>query len=340
MNWQSRLKALRAALTCDGLLIENPIDIFYLTGVSVSRGRLLLTRAGATLFVDGRYLSAAKEHSPCSVAPEQEWKAAIAASGSTIGFDSTFMTCDSFQKLIMILPNMQWQPLIAPVQSLRSCKDAEEIAALKEAAELTRAGIAHIRSLLKEGVTEQQLAWEFEVFCRTRGASGLSFESIIAFGKNGAYPHYRAGSARLQKGDAVLMDVGAIVKDYHGDLTQIAFFGEVPPALQRMDRLVRQAQEDAIAHVRPGVRAGELDKMVHNFFAKEGVDHLFTHGLGHGVGIETHEFPRLRWDGADKDAVLTPGMVITIEPGLYQPGVGGIRHEAMIHVTKTGHERI
>ena len=136
------------------------------------------------------------------------------------------------------------------------------------------------------------------------------------------------------------MDVGAIVKDYHGDLTQIAFFGEVPSALQRMDRLVRQAQEEAIAHVRPGVRAGELDKMIRNFFAKEGVDHLFTHNLGHGLGIETHEFPRLRWDGADKDAILTPGMVITIEPGLYQPGVGGIRHEAMIHVTKAGHERL
>ncbi len=98
MNWQARLKALRATLTCDGLLIENPIDIFYLTGVSVSRGRLLLTRAGATLFVDGRYLSAAKERCSCFVAPEQEWKAATAACGSTIGFDSTFMTCDNFQK--------------------------------------------------------------------------------------------------------------------------------------------------------------------------------------------------------------------------------------------------
>ena len=340
MNWHARLKACMASLACDGLLIDNPVDLLYLTGLSVSKGRLLMTRSGVTLFLDSRYLEALKDRAPCLVAPVAEWKAAVAGCGSRVGFDSTFVTCDDLQKLVAALPKIQWEPIAAPLQRFRSCKDAEEIGALKEAATLTRAGIAHIRSQLREGVTEQELAWEFEVYCRTRGASGLSFESIIAFGKNGAFPHYRSGSARLQKGDVVLMDVGAIVKNYHGDLTQIAFFGDVSPALQRLDRLVRQAQEVAIAHVRPGMRVGELDKIVHTFFAKEGVDELFTHRLGHGVGLETHEFPSLRWDGADKDVMLMPGMVITIEPGLYQPGLGGIRHEDMIHVTKTGYERI
>ncbi len=323
----------------DALVIENPVDLLYLTGVSLSKGLLVLKKEEACLFVDGRYLEAAKQSAPCRVEPSEGDGWVLFLAGK-VGFDSGFVSYDGYQRLLKKAPQVEWIPISSPLKEMRICKNPKEIEALRRAAALTLAGYQHVHSLLKEGVSEEELAFAFEFFCRKKGATGLSFEPIIAFGENSACPHHRAGPTRLQKNQLVLIDVGAIVDGYRGDMTRVDFFGAVDPALSRLFTIVKTAQEMAIAAVRPGVKAGDLDRLVRDYFRREGVEELFTHSLGHGIGLETHESPRLKYKGEDGDIVLRPSMVFTIEPGLYQPGLGGVRYEDMILVTETGGEKL
>lgn len=334
-KWQSTLSDL------DGCWIDNPVDLLYLTGLNCSKGRLWATSHKATLFVDGRYFANAQKIAPCQVKLDEKKAVQEVMQGAKrVGFDSAFLTYDAVTRLQASFPHQEWIARPNPLQQLRLIKDAREIAALRKAAKLTREGCEHVQSILKEGMTETEAALEFEVFCRKRGASGFSFDSIIAFGENSAYPHHRAGSTCLQKNQIVLIDVGAILDQYRGDMTRTVLFGSVDPKLARLDQLVKKAQEAAAQAVRPGIRLGELDQIAREIFRKEGVEELFCHNLGHGVGLDTHEYPRLRFDGEDKDLLLKPGMVFTIEPGLYQPGLGGSRFEDMIVVTETGYENL
>jgi Xaa-Pro aminopeptidase len=226
------------------------------------------------------------------------------------------------------------------LKQLRVVKDATEIEALKKAAALTWQGYTFIKGLLKEGISEEELAFEFEFFVRKQGASGLSFDPIIAFGENSAYPHYRAGKATLQKNQIVLMDVGAVLDLYRGDLTRVVFFGEGDAQLSKMLEWTQQAQAKAIEIAKVGMTFGQLDEVARSVFAEQGVEEFFTHGLGHGIGLETHEFPNIRKTGPDKEVPLEAGMVFTVEPGLYRPGLGGVRWEDMVLMTKSGLERL
>ncbi len=317
--------------------IEGSADLLYLTGLSLSKGRLFVSKEEAILFVDGRYYEKALKEAPCSV---RLWDEQKKISLDKIGFDSAAVTYEGYLTLKGQFPQVEWIPLPNPIKRLRGVKEAKEIAALRKAAHLTWLGYKEVITHLKQGVSEEELAFIFEIFCRKNGASGLSFEPIIAFGENSAYPHHRAGKKRLEEGEVVLVDVGAVVDQYHGDMTRIHYFGKADPRIVRLEEVVKRAKEKAIAHVKPGVRAGELDQMVRDEFDRANVKPLYTHSLGHGVGLETHEFPRIRFDGEDKEVVLEEGMVFTIEPGLYQAGVGGIRLEDMILVTRSGFENL
>lgn len=341
MQTIERVRRLRQRLVKESLgamWIENPIDLSYLTGLSLSKGLLWVARERAILFVDGRYLAMAREKTPCAVEPEETLPGWLTAQGAQrVGFDSSWTSYDAALKLQRLSPGIEFIPLPRLLERERAIKDHEEMSRLQAAARLTQAGIQAVSALLQEGVTEQDIALEFELFCRKHGASGLSFESIVAFGANGAFPHHRAGSQILQSNQMVLLDMGAVVDGYHGDLTRMVHVGTPPREILRLEEIVRRAHEAAVAHVAPGVRVGDLDLLVRRIFAQEGVEALFTHGLGHGVGLETHEFPRLKSKGEDRDVELQPGMVITIEPGLYQVGLGGIRIEDMVFVTESGY---
>lgn len=318
-------------------LIEQTADLLYLTGLSLSKGRLLVLDKEAILFVDGRYFDRAKKEAPCTVKLWDEWKK---IGEKQLGFDSGCITYDGFLALKKGLPGVEWIPKSSPVKNIRALKESKEVAALKKAAELTWKGYEKIVEWLRVGVSEEELALEFEIFCRKHGASGLSFEPIIAFGENSAYPHYRAGKSRLKEGQVVLIDIGAVLNQYRGDMTRIFHFGKPDERIVYFETLVRNAQKKAIAHIKPGVKLGELDQIVQDEFDRANVKQLYTHSLGHGIGLETHEFPRIRFDGEDKDVILKPGMVFTVEPGLYEPGIGGVRIEDMILVTETGHENL
>ncbi len=322
-----RIGRLQKSITGTAL-IENPVDLLYLTGLSLSRGRLWVGEE-TYLAVDGRYLAAAQKALSIPVKPLEEKRSVP----KKVLFDSALTSYDAVLGLKKEFPDVEWVPQSRLLKHLRAVKDPKETEALRRAARLTLSGIEHVKHLLTEGVTEKELAFQFEFFCRKQGASGLSFDPIIAFGEKSAYPHYRAGSRKLEQNQVVLIDVGAIFDGYRGDLTRAVFFGTPDPKLFHFQELVQAAFRAAFRAARPGVEAKALDVAAKNVFEAAGVEKLFIHSLGHGVGLETHEYPALRLDSKD---LLEEGMIFTIEPGLYQPGLGGIRFEEMVLLTANG----
>jgi Xaa-Pro aminopeptidase len=217
-------------------------------------------------------------------------------------------------------------------------KDAQEIEALRKAAHLTVAGIEYAGTLLQEGISERQIALEMELFWRRAGGERLAFDAIVAFGPRSSMPHYRAGFHQLGQHDAVLIDAGVVVDGYHGDCTRFFPRQGCTPQLRLAHEAVWEALQEATKAVRPGVSLGYLDQVAREALRRHHLDPYFTHSLGHGVGLEIHEAPRLKEGGPDHDLLCTPGMVFTIEPGVYLPGIGGVRLEEMVLVTESGHE--
>ena len=340
---KTRIEIARENLKTDALLIENPADLLYLTGLQLSRGILGLIKDEAVLFVDGRYFAKAEREADCPVrlldqTTVFDW---LEAKGiKTIEFDGAYTSYDRYLALKGQLKGMELKAGSALLKEMRVVKEEREIAAIREAADLTWRGFKFIETLLKEGISEEELAFEFEFFVRKRGASGLSFDPIVAFGENSAYPHHRAGKTKLKNNQIVLIDVGAVINLYRGDLTRVLFFGEEDPQLFRMLEWTKWAQQKAIAAAHVGVSCGQLDKVARAVFAEHDAEGFFTHSLGHGIGLETHEFPLLRTTGPNKDVLLEAGMVFTVEPGLYRPGLGGVRWEDMVLMTKSGAEKL
>lgn len=223
---------------------------------------------------------------------------------------------------------------------MRRVKDKQEIRLLGKAANLGTEGFHYVCSKLTEGITEQELAIALEIFWKEKGSQGLAFSPIIAFGKNSSMPHHRAGATKLQSGDIVLIDIGVLLDYYHSDMTRCVFFGPPQKKLIEIYEIVRQAQEMALAMCRPGVLIEELDRAARSYIASKGHQEHFTHGLGHGVGLQIHEGPSLSQKSADKTLPLEEGMVITIEPGIYLPEIGGVRIEDTVVITDKGHKNL
>ncbi len=318
-------------------MIENPLDLFYMTGLQLSLGILVVLPSKAQLFVDGRYLEFAKKNSPFPVRLlSKEAVSSYLKPQHSLAFDTHFTSVERSEQLKELYRGI-WTQIPQLLKELRVVKTAAEIKALKKSSRLLWKGFEHIRRSLKAGITEKELALSFEIFCRRAGAEKLAFDPIIAFGKNSAYPHYRGGNAKLKKGDVVLIDIGVVVDRYHSDMTRTIFFGKPDPRLVLLDSVVKKAHAAALELCKKGTKAGDLDKAARQVIEKAGLRDLILHSLGHGIGLETHEFPRIKFQGEDHDALLREGMVITIEPGLYLTGTGGIRHEDTIVITKKGY---
>lgn len=342
-NLQSHLKEQR----CDTLVIQDEINLYYLTGLSLSAGSLLVHPKGAELLVDGRYEQACKESSPFPVHPIESGALAtlIEKIGpfKTLGFNSNNFTYSNFltlEKEIAPLTGLTLLPLEGPVEKLRTIKDEEEISLLKEASALGSEGFDYLLTLLREGISEIELAIELEIFWKRKGSKALAFDPIIAFGTNSAMPHYRASGAILQKNQAVLLDIGVCYKHYHSDMTRVVYFGQPDPKMLAIHKVVLEAQEKALQLCRPGVRAAELDAAARDHITDNGFGQYFTHSLGHGIGLEIHEQPFLRNKPPAAERFLQEGMVVTIEPGIYLPGVGGVRIEDSVLLTPQGHENL
>jgi Xaa-Pro aminopeptidase len=328
-----------AGLQIDALLITRLPNVRYLTGFTGSNGQLLLTTSEAVFFTDSRYEEQAR-HQVSDVRREiysREFVAAVArtsrdAAVGRLGFESNGVTYRTYEQL---------QKADAPdlvsvrdeVERLREAKDPEEIRLIERAQELTDEAFDRVLAKLVEGVTEGAVALELADAMRHGGADRVAFDTIVAFGENAAEPHHGPTDRPLSRGDVVKMDFGCVVDGYHSDMTRTVAFGDPDPRLKEIHEVVRRAQEAGIAAVAAGARAGDVDEAARAVIRDAGYGDHFGHSLGHGVGLEVHEGPGLRTDSDDE---VPAGAVVTVEPGVYVPGLGGVRIEDMVEVTTEG----
>ena len=344
-----RMGALRRRLSragLPGLLVTHPPDIRYLCGFTGSSAALAVTRRGGRLFTDGRYTAQAAEEAKAAQVQISSGSAAVAAiqwlaaqpGVAMAGFDAARTTVADLARWKSELPSRFrkgfFQAVPAPlVELLRSIKDGDELALMSEAALTGCKLFEHILSVLRPGIAEIEVAAELEHQARMMGAEGMSFETIVASGLRSAMPHGRATAVPLPRRGFVTLDFGIIHKGYCSDMTRTVFLGKPKPEERRAYEAVLEAQENAVNAVAAGVSCAEVDEAARSVLRREGLAEAFTHSTGHGVGLEIHEQPRV---GAGQSTRLQPGMVITIEPGIYLAGKFGIRIEDMVVVTRSG----
>lgn len=349
MDHIRRMGALRRKMTragLPGLLVTHPPDVRYLSGFTGSSAALAVTRRAARLFTDGRYKAQAAEEvraaqveimqSSPTVAAAQ-WLAAQPAV-TMAGFDPARTTVADLARWKHELPSRLrrsfFQSIPAPfVETLRSVKDEDERALMAEAALAGCKLFEHVLGVLRPGLPEIEVAAELEHQARILGAEGMSFETIVASGERSAMPHGRATTTPLPRRGFVTLDFGIIFKGYCSDMTRTVFLGTPKPRERSVYQAVLEAQEAAVNAVAPGVSCAEVDEAARSILRREGLAEAFSHSTGHGVGLEIHELPRI---GAGQRTRLQPGMVITIEPGVYLAGAFGVRIEDMVAVTRSG----
>lgn len=349
MSFHSRLRKVQQALqeaSCDALLVEDGINLFYLTGLNLSAGTLIAHAEGAHLFVDNRYFELCQKNSPFPVVLANQNTVQdfldyqACAYIRTVGINSDTITVKAFQELEKQIGIDRLILLDNPIKKIRSIKDEGEIALLKKAAFLGSQGFDFAKSLLRVGIMEKEIALELEIYWKKLGSKGLAFDPIIAFGANSSMPHYRAGDAKLISGQPVLIDIGVNLQHYHSDMTRMVFFDRIDPKMKLIYQIVLEAQLAALEQCRPGVPVGHIDIAARQIIQAAGHGEHFTHSIGHGVGLEIHEFPSLRNKPPYSALLLEPGMVITIEPGIYLPGIGGVRIEDTVVITQSGYENL
>ncbi len=331
----------------DAMFVSHAANRFYLSGFELhdpqcneSCGRLLICANGKDwLCTDSRFLDAAKRlwdpeyifiYRGDTVNSLRRFMQSV--TNGRIGVEKSIINADFYQKLALGLSLSSSQNL---VESLRIVKDSHEIKHIEASCHLNHRLMEWVYTQLNIGRSEADLSWAIEKYFRENGASELAFSNIVAFGPNGALPHAIPGASKITNNCSVLIDVGCRVEDYCSDLTRTFWVGDDDPPIDFIltQQLVRAAQEAAIAIIKPGVLCSDVYMAAYNVFEEEGVEKDFTHGLGHGVGLETHEAPSLNPNCHTK---LESGMVVTVEPGLYYPSWGGVRREFMILVEDEG----
>ena len=326
------------------VLVTHLPDVRWLCGFTGSNAALAVMGSQAALFTDGRYTAQAKEETHGArvvIAKKSALKEACALLESTASrawFDPQHTTVADLELMRSAISGAKRRGFFAALQTplvsaLRMVKDATEIALMAEAAKLGCELFEAILPMMESGVAETAVAGELEFLARQRGAEGMSFETIVASGTRSAVPHGRATGAKLPRKGFVTLDFGVILNGYCSDMTRTVHLGGASRDERMAYEAVLEAQETAVSAVKPGATCGEVDEAARSVLRKAGRAKFFTHSTGHGVGLEIHEQPRV---AADQPMRLEPGMVITIEPGIYMPGKFGIRIEDMVAVTKTG----
>ena len=339
---QQRLTTVRAKFDewkVDGLLIGSAANRRWLSGFTGSSGQLLVTREQAILATDSRYWQQAAQEAPLFTlfkhqrTPEDAKNFIWSAQVVKLGLEAQHTTLAEWQQLRKI-KGINWFSLPQTLEGLRGMKTAVERQAIQAAAAITDLAMSQVNQIAKIGMTEKQLAWELEKMMREAGADSMAFPVIVASGPNSALPHYRAGERPLQVGDILLIDMGAELNGYKSDLTRTFYLGSQPSnQFKYIYELVQLAQTNALTHLRPGMTSQEGDALAREVIEDAGYAEHFGHGLGHSVGLEIHESPNLTWRYEEN---LPAQSVLTIEPGIYLPGWGGVRIEDLIYLTDEG----
>lgn len=338
--FENTLKSLQKKLkSTQAFIIEDPIDLFYLLRKKISLGTLYISKETIALFVDGRYFKAFSHFSFLKTHPsenqnfkhflDQEKTEELLFEPSKTSVERFFSLKNQIKQTLT--------PYTGILKKERMIKTKEELKLITESTTLLSSIYQEFLKIPKIGKTEKEISQLFKTLSFEMGAEDFSFEPIIATGQNSAYPHHRSSDRILKNDDVMLVDIGVTKNDYQSDMTRMVFYGHVDPRLLEFHDRVLEAHDASLKLCKPGIKIKELDQAAKDVFEKHGLLELFCHSLGHGLGIETHEAPRLKNDGPDQDIVLEEGMVITIEPGLYQEGLGGIRHENLIVITKDGY---
>lgn len=326
----------------DGILFTDLSNIRYLCGFSGSDGVLVVGQTQAVLLVDGRYTTQAQTEGQGVVVSQYQSKLdgiekAVAGMGLVrIGFEAAFVSVELYNDLQGRLKHCDLVALTEQLRLLRACKDEAEIAIMKEAAAIGSYAIAALARDIKPGWTERDAALHLEFLARRAGAQQVAFETIVASGENAALPHAKPTLRKFRPGDFVVIDFGVKVDGYCSDETCTFAFGELTEGQKNAYRAVRRAHDEAIAMVRAGISAVDVDTTARRVLGDK-YHSYFVHGTGHGVGLDVHEPPRLAPNSSD---VLESGMVITIEPGIYYPGLWGIRIEDTVVVKEKSCEII
>ena len=350
MDYKARQTALQGLVEqskLDALLLVHLPNIRYLTGFTGSAAALLVTEKGSVFFTDGRYTSQAREEvQGARIMVERKSPLAAAAAwikaqrrGSAswrLGIEAENLTVAEESRLRESLAGkVRLRPAPPLVERARMIKDADEIEVLRQAVNLGASLFDTALKAIRPGVPENEVAAEMEYAASRAGAETMSFPTIIASGARSALPHGRASGQPIRPDGFVVCDFGVILGGYCSDMTRTVYVGRVAEEARQMYEAVREAQQAAVNAVQPGRSVGEVDRAARNLLKRNRLARYFTHSTGHGVGLEIHESPRV---AAGQDEPLRPGMVITIEPGVYVPGKWGVRIEDMVLVTERGAE--
>ncbi|MFJ8236996.1 M24 family metallopeptidase [Ureibacillus sp. NPDC094379] len=338
-----KLRKEMITLNIDGLLITNEFNRRYMTGFTGTAGVAIVSKDDAVFITDFRYTEQAKkqvkdfriiQHE--GVLAKEVAKQTEQLGIKTIGFEKDTMTYGMFETYKNLL-KADLIPVSGVIEKIRLIKTEQEINIIKVACEIADHAFTHILGFIKPGLTELEVSNELEFFMRKQGATASSFDTIVASGVRSALPHGVATDKVIEKGDLVTLDFGALYNGYVSDITRTIAVGEPTDQLKEMYDIVLQSQLLAVEQVGPGMTGIQADSIARDYLTSKGYGEAFGHSTGHGIGLEVHEGPALSFRS---DTVLQPNMVVTIEPGIYLPGIGGVRIEDDIVITETGNEKL
>lgn len=340
-----RLSLLVDGLTAahlDGLLLTSLPNIRYLTGFSGTSAILFVSPRDTVLITDFRYQTQVADEvggrARVVIESQSLWvgvwqQLAQHPSLAVVGFESAHLLHRDFQRLLEQGARYQWRPTVDLVETLRERKDGDEVALIAQAGEIATSALARTLEQVKPGMTELDVAGALEGALRSAGSEDFPFPTIVASGPRAALPHARSTRRTIAAGDLLLIDFGAVVQGYCSDVTRTVVVGRATPEQHEVHDVVRVANERAAAAVHPGMTGRDADAVARDYIEQRGFGELFGHSLGHGLGLEVHEAPRL---ARTAEGALLEGAVVTIEPGVYRPGWGGVRIEDDVHLTHDG----
>jgi Xaa-Pro aminopeptidase len=339
---QKNCRKILGAHHLDGILFSSLENIRYLCGFTGSDGALVITQNESFFLTDSRYWTQADEEVKGSriihykKKMEGIFSLLFDLKLMEIGFESAFLPFSAHQFLAERLANEgRLVPLEDQLRNLRAVKDTHELALIRKAIDISSNAFLRITEILKEGVAEREPALEMESLMKHDGADAIGFDIILASGKRSALPHGKASGKRIEKGDFILIDFGSGFQGYYSDQTRTVVCGTPSPEQQKIYQIVREAHDQAIEKVNPGIPIGEVDGAARDHIRNRGYGEYFGHGTGHGIGLAVHEDPAVN---SENNGLLQEGMVFTIEPGIYIPDWGGVRIEDMVLVTPHGAE--